>query len=91
MNEFSWDWLGLAAGTLTTASFVPQVWKVWTSKSAEDLSLGMFAAFSAGVACWLGYGIVKADLPVIVANSVTFVLASSILVMKIAFGRRRGS
>jgi MtN3 and saliva related transmembrane protein len=41
--------LGLAAGTLTTAAFVPQLTKVWRSKSTGDLSWGMLVTFSTGV------------------------------------------
>jgi MtN3 and saliva related transmembrane protein len=83
------DLIGSIAGTLTTISFIPQVVKVWRSRSAHDLSIGMFLAFSAGVACWLAYGIVKQDVPVIVANAVTFALSFSILAMKVAFARQK--
>jgi MtN3 and saliva related transmembrane protein len=47
MNEI--DLLGLFAGTLTTVAFVPQVIKTWQSKSANDVSLGMFLLFSLGL------------------------------------------
>lgn len=86
----SGDWLGLVAGSLTTISFVPQVIKVWRSKSADDLSMGMFLIFSMGVVGWLAYGIVKDDVPVIVANTATVLLTLSILVMKIVFAKKRG-
>jgi MtN3 and saliva related transmembrane protein len=43
------DGLGLLAGGLTTASFVPQVTKIWKTKSVEDVSLKMFVAFCIGV------------------------------------------
>src|SRR5688572_13677456 len=48
--------LGLVAGALTTAAFLPQVIKTWKSRSAKDLSLGMFSLFCLGVAMWLVYG-----------------------------------
>ncbi|MGZ8217775.1 SemiSWEET family sugar transporter [Methylomagnum sp.] len=34
--------LGLIAGALTTVSFVPQVMKIWRTKSGNDVSYGMF-------------------------------------------------
>jgi MtN3 and saliva related transmembrane protein len=83
------DAIGLAAGVLTTLAFVPQVIRVWRSRSARDLSLSSFAIFTAGVALWLVYGLVVGALPVIVANAVTLVLAGAILVMKLRFDRRR--
>ncbi len=51
------NWLGLIAGTLTTISFVPQVWHTWKSRSAKDLSLGMLSIFTLGIALWLAYGL----------------------------------
>lgn len=79
------DLLGSLAGTLTTVSFVPQVWKLWKSRSAEDISFGMFSIFAAGVVLWLIYGIMIHAVPIILANSVSLVLVTAIIVMKIAF------
>jgi MtN3 and saliva related transmembrane protein len=78
--------IGLAAGFLTTIAFIPQVLKIWKSKSARDVSLPMFVAFTIGVALWLAYGILNQELPIIVWNAVTLVFATAILVMKIKFG-----
>ena len=77
--------LGLVAGTLTTAAFVPQVYKTWKSQSAKDLSLGMFLVFVAGVAMWLFYGLMVHNLPIIVANAVTLVLTGFLLYFKLTF------
>jgi MtN3 and saliva related transmembrane protein len=77
--------LGLVAGSLTTAAFLPQVIKTWKSKSAKDLSLGMFSLFCLGVALWLIYGIIVRDIPVIAANLVTLMLAATLLVFKLRF------
>jgi MtN3 and saliva related transmembrane protein len=78
--------VGLLAGVLTTISFVPQVVKIWKTKQARDISLGMFAIFSGGVLLWLLYGIGIGALPVIVANAVTLGLSLTILVFKIKYG-----
>ena len=78
--------LGGLPGFLTTAAFIPQVWKTWKSKSAADLSLVMFFVFSLGVLCWLVYGIMIAQAPVIFWNAITLVLALAILIMKLKFG-----
>lgn len=80
--------LGLLAATLTTFSFLPQVIKTWRTKSAEDLSLGTFSMFCTGVLCWLMYGILIEDLPIILANTVTIVLAGSVLVQAVVYRRR---
>jgi MtN3 and saliva related transmembrane protein len=79
------DILGLIAGGLTTISFLPQVIKTWKSRSAKDLSLGMFAIFSVGVLLWFIYGIYTNNIPVIAANALTLVLCSTILYFKLRF------
>src|SRR5690349_12126914 len=77
--------IGLAAGMLTTIAFLPQVIKTWKSRSAKDLSLGMFSLFCFGVIQWLVYGIFQKDVPVIAANLITLILAATLLVFKLRF------
>ncbi|MCG3121404.1 MAG: Sugar transporter SemiSWEET [bacterium] len=78
--------IGLTAATLTTSAFLPQVIKSWQTKSAKDLSLGMFVIFCSGVFLWLIYGLLSNDLPLILSNAVTFILALTILILKIRHG-----
>jgi MtN3 and saliva related transmembrane protein len=77
--------LGLTAGALTTIAFIPQLSKTWKSKCADDISLAMMAIFSTGVFLWLLYGLWIQALPIILANLVTLVLASVILILKIKY------
>lgn len=78
--------IGLAAGFLTTVSFVPQIMKILKTKSAEDVSRKMFIAIAVGVALWLVYGILLKQWPIIVWNSVSLVLAGAILALKFKYG-----
>jgi MtN3 and saliva related transmembrane protein len=78
--------VGLSAGFLTTIAFVPQVTKIWKTRSAKDVSLPTFIAFTIGVALWLAYGLLEGEPPIIVWNAVTLVLAGAILTMKLKFG-----
>jgi len=78
--------IGLLAGLCTTAAFLPQVIKTLRSRSTRDISLGMFLVFTIGVALWLTYGLFVGDLPLILANGVTLVLAAAILVLKLRHG-----
>ena len=77
--------IGYFAGFLTTIAFVPQVFKTWKSKSASDLSLGMFLVFSLGVLCWLIYGILLTEILIVFWNTVTLILALALLIMKLKF------
>jgi MtN3 and saliva related transmembrane protein len=79
------QWVGLLAGLLTTFAFVPQVLKIWRSKSAKDISLRTYVALSIGIVLWLVYGILKQELPIILWNAVTLVLAVAIVAMKLRF------
>ena len=81
-------WIGMAAATLTTAAFVPQVVRVWRTRSAADLSYGMLVVFIVGLVLWLVYGLLLGNVPLIVSNGITFVLSVTILLLKIRYDRR---
>lgn len=80
------DAVGFAAGLLTTLAFLPQAILTWRTRKAIGVSLGMYLIFVAGIVLWLIYGIALGAWPVIIANAVTLLLATFILVMKIRFG-----
>jgi MtN3 and saliva related transmembrane protein len=80
------DFVGYLAATLTTAAFLPQVFKVWKSKSTKDLALPTLLSFIAGVSAWLLYGLLLKSPPVIMANAVTLVLNLVILRFKLKYG-----
>lgn len=75
----------MAAALLTTAAFAPQAIKAWRTRSTKDISLAMFTLMVTGIALWLIYGILIEDVPLIMANAVTLILAGAILVAKIRF------
>ena len=85
MNDFA-STVGFLAAIFTTFAFVPQVIKVWRTRSTADISLGMYSLFTLGVALWLAYGILLDAWPIILANIVTLLLAGAVLVMKVKFG-----
>jgi MtN3 and saliva related transmembrane protein len=77
--------LGFAAGACTTLSFVPQVMRIWKTRSAEDVSLAMYLIFCVGIVLWICYGLLKAATPIVFANILTLLLAFAVLVMKFFF------
>lgn len=82
----SLEWLGYVAATLTTAAFVPQALKTIRSRDTRGISLGMYVVFTIGVVFWFGYGLVLDSWPMIVCNAITFVLAATILALKVRHG-----
>jgi len=80
------DAIGSIAAVLTTASFVPQAWHSFKTRDVRGISLGMYSVFTLGVALWLLYGVLLQSWPLMIANSITLLLAAAILVMKLRFG-----
>lgn len=83
MRENLEELIGLAAGALTTVSFIPQVRHSLLTRDLAGVSLRMYSLFTAGVALWAIYGIVLGSWPVLVTNAITFVLSSIVLVLKL--------
>ncbi|MGJ3247808.1 MAG: SemiSWEET transporter [Elainellaceae cyanobacterium] len=77
--------LGLTAGTLTTLAYLPQLFKTWKSKSADDISWIMLITLCIGIVLWLVYGTYVHDVPVIAANLTTLFFTSLILTLKIRY------
>ena len=79
------DSIGLIAGLLTTTAFIPQVWKIYRTKSGKDISARMISLFTTGLVLWLIYGISLHSLPLILSNALTLVLSLAIIALKIRY------
>jgi len=77
--------LGLLAGTITSITFVPQVIKIWKTKSAKDLSLVMLLLLIAGVLLWLTYGLLVKDTAIIYTNSMVLIMSMIMLYFKLNY------
>jgi MtN3 and saliva related transmembrane protein len=77
--------LGLAAGTITSITFLPQVIQIWKTRSAKDLSLGMLALLIIGVSMWLVYGLLIKDAAIIYTNSMVLAMSFIMLYFKFRF------
>lgn len=80
------EMIGYAGAFLTTVSFIPQAVKTIRTRDTRGISLGMYVAFTVGVACWFGYGLVLGSWPMILSNIVTLALSGTILAMKLRYG-----
>lgn len=80
--------IGYVAATLTTISFLPQAIQVFKTKDVSSISLGMYCIFTTGVLMWFVYGVLQRDMPIIVANVITLILAVAILAMKIKYSAK---
>ncbi|PSR10188.1 MAG: hypothetical protein C7M88_03440 [Candidatus Arcticimaribacter sp.] len=71
--------IGFVAALLTTSAFVPQVIKVWKSKSSKGVSISMYLVLLLGVFLWGVYGYLIGSTSIMVANTVTGFLQMMIL------------
>ena len=84
MNQYT-EIIWMIAAFSTTISFLPQAIKTIKTKDTKSLSLPMYLLFTFGVFMWLIYWIEINSLPVILANSITLILAWIILIYKIKY------
>ncbi|MFT7229117.1 MAG: MtN3 and saliva related transmembrane protein [Methylophilaceae bacterium] len=77
------DYVGSIAATCTTLAFIPQAIHSYKTRDLSGVSLPMYSIFTAGVAMWLVYGLLKQDWPIIIANTITVALSAMMLVLKI--------
>tara|TARA_Y100001978_G_scaffold129781_1_gene115949 strand:+ start:540 stop:806 length:267 start_codon:yes stop_codon:yes gene_type:complete len=82
------EFFGYFAAILTTLAFIPQLIKTIKTKKAEDVSLITLVMFLTGVAAWIVYGIKISSKPILIANSVTFLLNFLILVFKLIYSKK---
>ena len=77
------EFLGLVAGVLTTAAYMPQVVKTWRTRSADDFSLPTLLMLVVGIGLWTIYGVLRAAPAIWLGNGIAIVLAAFILSMKL--------
>lgn len=83
-----WEVIGFLAALLTMFGFLPQVVKIYRTKSVKDLSLLAVLQFMLGVFLWLIYGIYLKNFVLILANSVTFLILLAALVLFIKYNKK---
>ncbi len=77
--------IGLIAASFTTVALLPQLIKVWKTKSTKDISIGMFMLYCGGVLLWFVYGVYRNDVVIILANSLAFIQALVIMMLKVKY------
>lgn len=78
--------IGYLAASLTTLSFLPQTFKVITTRNTQGISGLMYVMFVCGLVLWLVYGVMIEDTAVSMANLLTLLFALPILIIKLRRG-----
>ncbi len=85
MGTAVWSYVGLAAACLTMFSFIPQIVKVYRTRSAGDVSVLMLAQLSCGVCLWTVYGLARRDPIIVIANVVTLTTLIILFVLYVKY------
>lgn len=79
---------GVAAACCSMASFIPQVVKIIRERDAHSVSASMYLVTVTGFALWCGYGWLLGSWPLVVSNTVSFLLSGTVLALKLSGGAR---
>lgn len=80
--------VGVFAAVMTTACWFPQVMRTLRTRSAHDFSWIYLIALTIGVASWATYGILREDVAIALANSLTLIVLVTIVIVKLRSERR---
>ena len=80
--------IGFAAAFLTTAAFLPQVYKTWKTKDVSALSMPMLLMFITGIILWLVYALYIDSPSMIVANTITTGSSVLLIYFKIKYSKK---
>jgi len=72
-----WEIVGFSAALLTSFGFLPQVIKIYKTKSVQDISLIALIQFAIGISLWLSYGVHLKNIVIISANTVTLLVLAA--------------
>ena len=89
MTEFTKEIIGYIGGVMSSISFLPQVIKIWKTKSAEDLSMLTLIFLSCNMTLWLVYGILNNSKPIWITNSILLAMVACMIYFKIIFKKNK--
>ncbi|AWG26060.1 hypothetical protein FK004_12915 [Flavobacterium kingsejongi] len=81
--------IGILGAILSSLSFLPQVLKIWKTKSANDLSLPTILLLAANAATWLTYGMLKDAMPLAITNAIMLSMLLIIIFFKYKFRKNK--
>lgn len=77
--------VGYLATFFSVVSLLPQAFKLYRTRRTHDISLPSYLLIETGALLWLGYGVMKQDIPIMVTNSIIGVIVFSIILLKLKY------
>ena len=81
-------YVGIAAGILTSTALLPQLIKIIREKKAQNISYFMLVILMCGLLCWIWYGTMRDDLPIIITNAFSLTINLLVLIFTIKYKDR---
>ncbi len=75
--------VGYIAAAVSVTGFVPQAWRIVKTRDTKSLSTKMWVGECLAFALWTVYGVMLGELPIIIPNTLCFILSAFILTMKL--------
>lgn len=82
------DLIGYLGSALVMIGFLPQAYQVIKTKSVEDVSLATYTILLGGAVVWTTYGLLQNDWPIVLTNTVLFLVQGAIVVCKLKYGKK---
>jgi len=79
------EYVGYLAGVVVAIALMPQIIKSWKTKSTKDISFYWTITYLIGLSLWITYGIGISSWPIITTISIEFLMALSLLILKIKY------
>jgi MtN3 and saliva related transmembrane protein len=83
--ELTTSMIGWVAAFCTTISFLPQALRIIQTRNTKSISFWMYLVLNLGILLWLIYGWLLNEMPIILANAITFTFTFTILILKIRY------
>lgn len=80
--------LGYVAAACSSTSMIPQLIKVWKSKSAKDLAWGTVFMVLFSSTLWLLYGASIRDGPICISSTITLSIVTCVAYLKVMYDRQ---
>ncbi|MDV3694600.1 hypothetical protein CMU49_13920 [Elizabethkingia anophelis] len=77
--------IGYSGAIISSVSFVPQVYKLWKTKSGQNLSMLTLIFLATNATLWFTYGLLKDAKPLWITNSLVMMMILSMIVLKIIY------
>lgn len=81
------NFVGYAATIVASTSLMPQVYKVYETKSAKDVSFGMIVMIMIASILWHIHGWIQNDTPLRVSTSITILVNAALCVLKLRYSK----